>query len=83
MCCVSMATLWRDWSSTRAEGNFFSVAITTPSVARMPMAVLPDATALSAYSIWISLPDGLVYPMVNVDAGAPRAAHLKVVKLKP
>lgn len=47
------------FSSTSGEGSFFSVAITTPSVAEMPSEVAPAATALSAYSICTSLPLGL------------------------
>ena len=43
-------------SSTSTEGSFFSVAITTPSVALMPSEVTPAATAFNAYSIWTSLP---------------------------
>ena len=46
-------------SSTRIEGSLRSVAITTPLVALMPSEVAPAATALSAYSIWTSLPLGL------------------------
>ncbi len=46
-------------SSTSALGSFFSVAMTTPSVALMPREVAPAATALSAYSICTSLPLGL------------------------
>eukprot|EP00964_Phaeocystis_antarctica_P037971 scaffold21718_cov58-Phaeocystis_antarctica.AAC.6 len=42
----------------RQVGSFFSVAITTPFLAFTPRDVLPDATALSAYSIWTSFPDG-------------------------
>mgnify|MGYP001811124915 CR=1 FL=1 len=46
-------------SSTSMDGSFFSVAITTPSVAEMPRDVAPAATAFSAYSICTSLPLGL------------------------
>lgn len=46
-------------SSTRMLGSFFSVASTTPFVARMPSDVAPAFTAVSAYSIWTSLPLGL------------------------
>ena len=45
-------------SSIKQVGSFFSVAITTPFLAFTPRDVLPDATALSAYSIWTSFPDG-------------------------
>ena len=44
--------------STRMEGIFFSEAMTTPLVALMPSEVRPDWTALRAYSIWTSLPEG-------------------------
>jgi hypothetical protein len=46
-------------SSTKMDGSFFSVAITTPSVAEMPNDVAPAATAFKAYSICTSLPLGL------------------------
>ena len=46
-------------SSTRMLGSFRSVAMTTPLVALMPSEVAPALTALSAYSIWTSLPLGL------------------------
>jgi hypothetical protein len=46
-------------SSTKMEGSFFSVAITTPSLADIPKDVAPWDTALRAYSIWTSLPLGL------------------------
>ena len=46
-------------SSTSADGSFFSVAMTTPSVAVMPSDVAPADTAFSAYSICTSLPLGL------------------------
>ena len=57
-------------SSTRMEGSFFSVAITTPSVATMPSEVAPAETALSAYSIWTSLPLGLKVVSENEYCGA-------------
>ncbi len=44
---------------TRMDGSFFSVASTTPFVARMPSEVAPAFTAFSAYSICTSLPLGL------------------------
>lgn len=56
---VSMAIFCTVASSTRMDGSFFSVAITTPSVAEMPSDVAPAATALRAYSICTSLPLGL------------------------
>lgn len=43
----------------RVEGSFFSVARTTPLVALMPSEMAPACTALSAYSICMSLPLGL------------------------
>ena len=46
-------------SSTRIEGTFRSVAMTTPFVALMPSDVAPALTAFSAYSICTSLPLGL------------------------
>ena len=46
-------------SSTRIEGTFRSVAMTTPFVALMPSDVAPAFTAFSAYSICTSLPLGL------------------------
>jgi hypothetical protein len=46
-------------SSTSMDGSFFSVAITTPSVAEIPRLVAPAATAFRAYSICTSLPLGL------------------------
>lgn len=38
---------------------FFSVAKTTPFVALIPTEAAPAVTALSAYSIWTSFPEGL------------------------
>ena len=38
---------------------FFSVATTTPSIALIPIDVLPAATAFNAYSICTSFPEGL------------------------
>ena len=46
-------------SSMSVEGSFFSVASTTPLVALMPSEIAPAWTALSAYSICMSLPLGL------------------------
>jgi len=48
--------LWTCSASTRTLGNFLSVAMTTPSVAQMPNAVRPLATAFRAYSIWSNFP---------------------------
>jgi hypothetical protein len=53
-----LATL-TDVSSTKIEGNFFSVAMTTPLAALIPSEVWPDPTAVSACSICTSFPDGL------------------------
>ena len=44
-------------ASTSGVAIFLSVAMTTPFFAQMPRLVRPVATALSAYSIWSSLPD--------------------------
>lgn len=56
---VMLAIFWTVASSTKMLGSFFSVAMTTPSVAQMPREVAPAATALSAYSICTSFPLGL------------------------
>jgi hypothetical protein len=55
---VSMDIFCTVDSSTRAEGSFFSVAITTPSLALMPREVAPACTAFRAYSICTSFPLG-------------------------
>ena len=52
------STLKYEVSSCRVDLCFFSVAITTPSLALMPTAGCPALTALSAYSIWTSFPEG-------------------------
>ena len=51
-----MEIFWTVVSSTSNDGSFFSVAMTTPSVALMPRLVTPAATAASAYSICTSFP---------------------------
>lgn len=56
---VSSETFCTVASSMSTEGSFFSVASTTPLVARMPREVAPELTAFRAYSIWASLPLGL------------------------
>lgn len=56
---VSARIFWTVVSSTSCDGSFFSVAITTPSVATIPSDVAPADTAFSAYSICTSLPLGL------------------------
>lgn len=43
--CQPARTLCSEVSSASSDGIFFSVAMTTPLVALMPMDVLPPATA--------------------------------------
>ena len=43
----------------RRRGGDLSILSTKCSAPLMPMDVVPADTALSAYSIWISLPEGL------------------------
>ena len=62
-------------SSIRIDGNFFSVAITTPFFALTPRDVAPEATAASAYSIWTSLPEGLKVVSENEYAESAMAAR--------
>jgi hypothetical protein len=45
-------------SSTRTDECFFSVAITTPFEAFIPIDVIPWDTAVRACSIWTSFPEG-------------------------
>lgn len=66
---VSSDTFCTVASSTRMLGSFFSVASTTPLVARMPRLVAPAFTADSACSIWTSLPLGLKVVKLNEYCG--------------
>eukprot|EP00967_Tisochrysis_lutea_P031497 scaffold37132_cov23-Tisochrysis_lutea.AAC.3 len=70
-------------SSTSSEGSFFSVAITTPSLALMPREVAPAWTAFRAYSICTSFPLGekVVKEKLQYCRGGRRASDQIVAVL--